>query len=471
LAQGIALVEDYADHLDGYFNGQADADADFTGSFMALFSGSQKIIADYAISTWRLESAEYLFEAGQIFGEDRPHIITEIDASNAKVRYFPNDRFHIAVVPVTNRFSKYFDQTQGAVIADTLEKYLTIEIRIGAADNARINRTFESEPAAVISTTNAMADEKSSNEDEKTKAEKADKPPKPPKAPRTPRERKYPDRDGFFLAGLAYGSDFGAANTETLDGPFRVDDHNFQKTDLALTYFHPINDNGLFVSAGIGISLGQLTLDYENTSYSFEEDDPLNPAEETQFAGPGDVDRYERTVNLQGLRETIEFRDLNLRIGVGKDLLSAKDDLLIVGAGVMVGVSYSQTSQVRAISNYHGRFTEVNGIPIDLTIGLNEDIPAYGFEERTTEREFDLDTGLNYGAFFHAMYAKSFGDNFYLGLQIEAQIPVSEWNEGSSQDATLFRTFDDIHGSIADQMSTMNRPIFIGGGVVAGIKF
>lgn len=493
LEQGIALAEQYADHLDRYFNQGASADADFTGSFMALFSGSQKIIADYSISTWRLESAEYLFEAGQIFGEDRPHLDTEVDRAGAEVRYFPNDRFHIAVVPVTNRFSMYFDQAQGAIIADTLEKYLTLEIRIGAAENARINRTFEREPAVVLATALALADEKSAAEesekaeDEKTgkeakepkpekqpkgpKVAKAPKPTKEPKAPREPRERRDLDSDRFLLAGLALGGDLGMANIETLEGPFRIEDHSFQQTDFALTYFHPISDNGLFVSAGLGLSLGRLTLDYENTSYSFEEDDPLNPAEETPFAGPADVGQYERTVSLQGVQEHIEFGDFNFRLGLGKDLMHSKDDLLMVGAGVMVGFGYSQTSEVRAISNYHGRFTEINGLPIDLTLGLNEDIPEYGFEERSTENAFEMDTGINLGAFFHALYAKSLGDKFYVGIQVEVQAPLSDWKEGTGTGAPLFRTFDDIQGSISNQVSTMKRPVFFGGGLVVGIKF
>lgn len=467
LASALDVAAQYADFLNNYFNEGAKLTEDFRGQFVTLFTGSQKILADYTSGVRRVEPAEYLFDADQIFTGSRPAVQSEIDRDAAQVKYFPNDRFHMAAIPVTNQFTSYFDQAEGVVVNDTVVKYLTLEVRIGSAENARINRTIEASPALYLAEEReAEARAKALSQSDKEEA------PKKRKSSRLAREKRSgTSTPSLIFAGFVTGGDFNATTLNTLSGDFNFRDHSFSKTDISLDYIKAVSSGGLYINAGVGISMGRLHLNYGESTYSFEQEDMLNPSPDVQHAPAGAVSMYERTADVRELNEKISFTDINFRIGLGFDFLNGSDDLLIMSAGMMFGVGLSQRSEITATTDYHGRFSEVNGIPIDLTLGVNEDIPAYGFEERTAVNNFEMETDLLYNAFLNITYAKHFGNHFYVGLRAEAQAPLNNWMTGTADHEVLFRSHGAIEGSVADTVSDIRRPLFFGGGLMLGFKF
>lgn len=467
LASALDVASQYTDFLNSYFNEESELTAEFKGKFVSLFTGSQKILADYTSGIRRVEPAEYLFDADQIFADNRPALKSETDREGARVKYFPNDRFHMAAIPVMHQFSSYFDQTAGVVVNDTIVKYLTLEVRIGGADNARINRTIEAAPEVFLAALReAEAQAEALSQSDKEEA------PKKQKSSRTPREKKPgTSTPSLIFASIVTGADFNATTLNSLSGDFTFTDHTYSKTDISVDYMKAVSESGLYISAGVGISMGTLDLNYDESSYSFAEEDVLNPSADVQHAPAGSVSMYERTADVRGLQEKISFTDINFRLGLGKDFLNSSDDLLIVSAGMMFSLGLSQDSEVTSTTDYYGRFSEVNGIPINLTLGVNEDIPAYGFEERTAVNNFEMETELLYSAFLNIMYTKNIGDHFYLGLRAEAQVPMNEWMVGAADHDILFRSHGEIEGSVANTVSDIRRPLFFGGGLMLGFKF
>ncbi|MFN2422868.1 MAG: hypothetical protein ABR572_03750, partial [Cryomorphaceae bacterium] len=296
--------------------------------------------------------------------------------------------------------------------------------------------------------------------------------PKKPKSSRTARDKgSGTSTPSLIFAGFVTGSDFNATTLNSLSNDFRFKDHSYNKTAIYMDYLKAISASGFYITAGVGISMGRLELNYNESNYSFDQEDVLNPSSDVQHAPAGSVSMYERTADVRELRENITFTDFNFRLGLGKDFLNNSEDVLIMSAGMAFGLGLSQDSEVTATTDYHGRFSEVNGIPIDLTLGLNEDIPAYGFEERTAVNNFEMETELLYSAFLNITYAKNIGDHFYMGLRAEAQVPLNDWMLGAADHEILFRSHGEIEGSVANTVSDISRPLFFGGGLILGFKF
>ena len=470
LSLALSVADAYVDHLDRYFNrGEAMSD-ELREGFMVLFTGSQKIISDYSAQTRRIEPAEYLFEAGQIFADERPALQAQIDREGAVVKHFPNDRFHLAAIPLDTRFSRYFDLSTGAVVNDTIEKFLTLEVRITGIENARIDRSVERAPVLYYAEQRALLAQAEQERDKRRKEEN-EKKSDAPRERRAKPERMKADMHSYIFAGFVLGGDLSSNQLESQSELYSFSNHSFQMNETSIQYFMPLHRSGLYLHTGFGISVGRLDLEYNNASFSFEQVDNLNPSSDVQFAEAGIVNSYQRTAILEDISERIDFTDINFRLGLGIDLLSDSRELFMFSAGMMLGVTNAQKSDVMLTANYHGHFSEVNGLPIDLTLGVNEDLPEYGFDERRSLMDFVIDRRLIYSAYAQVAFAKHIGDKVYVGIQLEGRLPMNQWLEGGADHELLFGNHGDLDSSLADLVSDIRRPYFLGGGVLLGMKF
>lgn len=425
-------------------------------NFTGLFDKDAYLVQDYIAGIDDRKASGYFHSANKWFRDINPTYEIEILWESLEMNHYPYDDYYICNIFINNTFKHLYDTETEKIIEQrrTSPLLLAMKVTRDPSGSSILMISAQEEPVAIVD--NKVEDKK--------------QPVQRVKRERAPWLRDESSILAFISVGL--GGDLGFTQFNSESEFFDISEHSNASFSGSVNFFIPVAKNGWYIGAGVGILSGQLELDYENTTYSFEYVDNQNPVEQPGQATPANVESYIRTASVNDFKETIKYQDFTVHILLSKNLLkAASNKYFLVSGGLSVGIPTNETSELSATTDYHGYFHTINGFETNLTLGVNEDIPEYGFERRESAFDFELDSKVRFNALFSVNGGIVLGDRIYTGLGIDALIPLNSWLDGNAEHETIFKTKSDLNESLANTVIQSTRPLRLGLSIQLGFFF
>jgi len=418
--------------------------------FNSIFRDDALVIRDYTTEKLALSPEEYVYYLNNYFGDSKPTCTIDPLFEIADKKFIASGNYYIIKVRINKQLTSLYDLDKQVALPNPASYVLQMEIM--ATESKRGTRILgirDVTPVLVADVTK----EKEKIVKEKFIKEKVEKV-KTPKSPSA--------FDNLVFLNWSIGSDLSlsSANSESID--FKVTDFSYLGWQVGISGLKGLTDR-IYAGVGLGFHFGNVTLNFDNTNFSYEWEDKLNPS----------VDTYTRNASISNIEETIKFTLFNLQALIYADLLQSENNKLLVGTGLSIGLPVSETSTVVATTKYTGTFHTVDGqeFPEPFTLGQTTELPIYGFQSSAFDKEFKLDSKMALSLPLNIKAIHAFDNNIFIGAGIEGLIPLSSWLEGESNHTRIFATRDDLDSSLANTVSKSKRPVYIGLGISIGILF